>query len=173
MSHLINNDPDHVKLRRNRGTLVAVGAGVAAFGIWSILKFLMSILFGSGIEELKELFDGIEEGRTFIIVFTVVFVVIDIILRCRFSYCTVRKGRGQHSGLKYLIPAFIVLIYTLFSFVLMISELISDPDPELYDGISVLVELTSLIIFTEMIIASIRNRILEKRISGKEVIHAD
>lgn len=160
MSSLINNDPDSVRIRKNKGTLLITGAGVAAFGIWSVIKVVMEFMLAPVDEELAAYFIEVGEGgAVFIGAFMAVVIMIDVILRIFIFTCARKESRGEKAkGLIFL--SALVISGSLFSLVYVLVSSLSGVYYELSmtDEVSLFVELTSLVVTVEMIAASIGNR---------------
>ena len=174
MSHLINNDPDSVSMRKYQGLLVALGLSTAAFAVWSILKTIMEVSLGSFIEEINEMMGDIEtEGKIFVLVFTTVYVVTDLILRGIISYFSIKTGKGKSDKISYLIPAFILLSFSLSSFTIYFCTLLTDQFMSLVSLLDCFVELTSMVILIELITVSIKYKKLMNRMKAKVGKNAD
>ena len=164
MSSIISNDPKSVKLRRNRNTLVVAGMGVVAFGIWSIIKTLMEGLFGSLVDEMKELLIEMPTAvKFFILCFTAIFMLIDVLLRILIGVLAYRNSKREKQSLSILIPAVMVGITSAFSLFVVVHSMLVENKFTVDNYVAFFVELTSFSILLELIIVTIDNKRITSR----------
>ena len=174
MSSIISNDPESVKLRRNRNTLVVAGMGVVAFGIWSIIKTVMEGLFGSLVDELKELFVEVPAIiQILILCFTGFYILADVFIRIIIGVMAYRNSKKEKQSLKILIPSVMVGSTSLFSLCVVIHNMLIENKFTVDNYVAFFVELTSFSILLELIIVSIDNKRLTSRNSKKGKKNAD
>ena len=159
MSSLVNNDPASVKMRRNRGTLSVAGLGVMAFGLWSVVKFVMECLIGQIREDLVNTYSDTGTILAWIVIIVVVHLILtDVILRYIVGRCAWRESRGLRQGCWYLILAGNIAAGSILSIYLEAESIILKDDFSLYDYACLIVELTSLVMLIELFVASICSR---------------
>ncbi|MBO7451591.1 MAG: hypothetical protein J6U54_14590 [Clostridiales bacterium] len=169
MSSIISNDPKSVKLRRNRNTLVVAGMGVVAFGIWSIIKTLMEGLFGSLVDEMKELLIEMPTAvKFFILCFTAIFMLIDVLLRILIGVLAYRNSKREKQSLSILIPAVMVGITSAFSLFVVVHSMLVENKFTVDNYVAFFVELTSFSILLELIIVTIDNKRITSRKNKKD-----
>ena len=159
MSSLVNNDPASVKMRRNRGTLSVAGLGVMAFGLWSVVKFVMECLIGQIREDLVNTYSDTGTILAWIVIIVVVHVILtDVILRYIVGRCAWRESRGLRQGHWYFILAVNIAAGSILSIYIEAESIILRDDFSLYDYACLIVELTSLVMLIELFVASICSR---------------
>lgn len=181
------------ELRRNQSTLAAVGLGVIAFGVWSVIKVvLMMTLNADGFFETLGLDELAAEGRgSRILGFAVVGVLLafDLLLRLFIGLRARREGLARKkAGVIYLVLACLLAVASVYSDVTELIETFSAGEAmgaaiKTYASrltatsggdidnavVALLVELTSLITLFELIVAGIRVKRLEKLAAAQEV----
>lgn len=168
MSSIIHNDPDSVKLRRNKSNLVALGTGIMAFGIWSIIKTLMEFVLGSALEDIsKEMADISGVGRIFVIVFAASIVLIDLLVRFHVGINAIRAGRDKKSH-RYMGSVILLMAVSLASLIYMIIQAFGPTGISMNDEASIFVELTSLIILIEMVAVTVSTSKIKARAAKTE-----
>ena len=126
MSSLVNNDPASVKMRRNRGTLSVAGLGVMAFGLWSVVKFVMECLIGKIREDLVNTYSDTGTILAWIVIIVVIHLILtDVILRYIVGRCAWRESRGLRQGCWYLILAGNIAAGSILSIYLEAESIIS------------------------------------------------
>ncbi len=159
MSSLVNNEPQAVKMRRNRGTLSVAGLGVMTFGLWSVVKFVMECLIGQIREDLVNTYSDTGTILAWIVIIVVVHLILtDVILRYIVGRCAWRESRGLRQGRWYLILAGNIAAGSILSIYLEAESIILKDDFSLYDYACLIVELTSLVMLIELFVASICSR---------------
>ena len=159
MSSLVNNDPASVKMRRNRGTLSVAGLGVMAFGLWSVVKFVMECLIGQIREDMVNTYSDTGTILAWIVIIVVVHLILtDVILRYIVGRCAWRESRGLRQGHWYLILAGNIAAGSILSIYIEAESIILRDDFSLYDYACLIVELTSLVMLIELFVASICSR---------------
>ena len=172
MSSIIHNDPDSVKLRKNKSTLVALGTGIMAFGIWSIIKTMMEFLLGSAGEEIREVMSDLTGGgRIAVIAVTAFIVIVDLLIRCHVGINAIREGRNKKSR-HYMFSVVLLIISSIVSLILLFMEMLEPGEISMNDEVSIFVEITSLVILIEMITVSVSTSKIKARASQTEVDHA-
>ena len=107
MEH-INNEADQVEIRRLQDNLTIVGSGIILFGVWTAVKVIGSVFMLknetiTALKEMPNLTEDIPDDIIFyvLIVMSVIFFLIDILLRSYIGLSAIREGRGsrkRHSG---------------------------------------------------------------------------
>ena len=180
------NEPDEIKLRKFRDTLVTGGFAIIAFGIWTVIKIIMEAftilqpMIGSlsfeGLSQLEteQLQAMIEDGSLFHhLLFTIPgFLIIDLIVRIYVGYSAraiglqkkTRSGK-KRSGIVWLIFGIILVSIGIYSLVITLSDTseILQEHSIIYYVISLFVDVTSLFVTAEVIITGFRFRVLSKK----------
>lgn len=170
----IKNDPKEIQIRRYRDTLIVVGNGIILFGIWSMVKLLgsffllkdetiaaMRMVGGEGMEELP---DPVVFYITLAMV--VLFMLIILAIRTYVGLSAISEGRGKKRRRLYLPIAVIMIISGISSFFTNFFSVSEEPT---YGALSqdttisgLIIELTSVIMLTEMVVSAVRIRQLRK-----------
>ena len=180
------NEPDEIKLRKFRDTLVTGGFAIIAFGIWTVIKIIMEAftilqpMIGSlsfeGLSQLEteQLQAMIEDGSLFhLLLFTILgFLIVDLIVRIYVGYSAraiglqkkTRSGK-KRSGIVWLIFGIILVSIGIYSLVITLSDTseILQEHSIIYYVISLFVDVTSLFVTAEVIITGFRFRVLSKK----------
>ena len=152
--YITNNQPSDLRRRKDENTLVVIGGGVICFGVWSIIKTILHMIYNRA-----EFFGGWNDleraERIFSIVFTILVLLMDLLIRVYVGRSAQAEGRGQKKGSLYLVLAALLSLISVASLAFLIGY--SDlADVSLPDSIiSVVVELTAVITQVEMIVAAI------------------
>lgn len=111
------NDDRGRELRRLRSTLRSLALGITAFGLWSVLKTIMTILMTPLENFLGEddiaVFTQLGSRNVFYIlaaVMVVVFASIDLIPRLYVARKARKESLGQDQGRAWVVWAFILLV---------------------------------------------------------------
>ena len=180
---MLLNDPDQIRLRRSQAILFNIGTGIVIFGVWTIVKTLLTLLTGRYqiFKTAQELSAGSEyfvSPRIFAVLLVIIFAAmtfIDIWLRFYVGLHARRDARGKKAGRLYIIITCLMIlgsillitanIYTLatrFMAVLAAAEAAAqEVVPPVNSDISitgVLIELTSLIMMIELVASAGRVR---------------
>ena len=180
------NEPDEIKLRKFRDTLVTGGFAIIAFGIWTVIKIIIEAftilqpMIGSlsfeGLSQLEteQLQAMIEDGSLFhLLLFTILgFLIVDLIVRIYVGYSAraiglqkkTRSGK-KRSGIVWLIFGIILVSIGIYSLVITLSDTseILQEHSIIYYVISLFVDVTSLFVTAEVIITGFRFRVLSKK----------
>ena len=181
-----NNNPNDIKIRKFRDTLVTGGFAIIAFGIWTVIKIIMEAftilqpMIGSlsfeGLSQLEteQLQAMIEDGSLFhFLLFTILgFLIVDLIVRIYVGYSAraiglqkkTRSGK-KRSGIVWLIFGIILVSIGIYSLVITLSDTseILQEHSIIYYVISLFVDVTSLFVTAEVIITGFRFRVLSKK----------
>ena len=151
------------KLRKNQNILAISGLAVIAFGLWSILKTVVSILLIKG-DDGKSLLSDPEGLKILSVVLIAVGIVmlIEFGLRVYIGLSARAESHGKKKTVLYLILVIPLIIYSGFG----VAGLFRTGFTEdiLNTIVSILVELTSLFALVELFIRGIRVKQLKKQI---------
>lgn len=95
-----------VRLRKDRNTLVVVGAGVIAFGVWSVIKAVMYAAVN--IETLLVTRSGERLSPAAFWIALAVIVAIELALRVYVGRSAIAEGRGVKKGALYIVLAILM-----------------------------------------------------------------
>lgn len=181
------NQPDDIKIRKYRDTLVTGGLALIAFGVWTIIRSVLEIseelgnqLNGMTYEGLSEAeMETIRETMAYqsilyvIIGLAIVLMVVDLAIRIYIGLSAravglqkKKKNGKERNGIMWLIFGFLLVaigIYSLIITLLETGEILKEYSV-IYYMVQLFVEATSLVITAELVITGIRLR----RLTGKQ-----
>lgn len=168
------------ELRRNQNLLYCVGTGVIMFGLWNVIKGIVTIFLQR--DELILLFETIKASLTpdkadyFVSTFTLVCIIIGIIIGVLLlmHICvglSARKegmGRRKKDRVAYLVVAVILMVLTAATVVLEIPTLFKSPEGLLDEIVTVIVDVTCLVVIIELIVTGIKVRKLKRKLNEEK-----
>ena len=188
---MTKNDPQQIKLRRNQNTLITVGTGTIAFGVWSFVKTLgmtlitrpdnisgyMSAMQSGGVE-ITDMSETAMFWTT--VVISGILLIIDVSARLFVGFSAISVGRGKRHSRWYIVIALLMILGSVISVLMILYSFQLDTEDSVaalsnnsaisnntFSG--VIIELTSTIMLIEMLAASVRVRKLNgqsKRCKG-------
>lgn len=176
MNH-INNDMDHILMRRSQNTLIVVGTGTILFSVWTVVKTLSSfvLLKDEVIASVRNTADDVgfilSEQQLFYIVLVImlIFLILFLAVRIYIGMSAISEGRGLRKSKGYLILAVIVIIINITTVAI---SLFSAKSQESLGALSkdtslssLVIELTSIVMAVEMVFAAVRLRRAHLRVS--------
>ena len=172
---MINNSPEHIRLRRDRNTLRIVGAGTIAFGIWSLVK-VFTVLFIRRNEIITAVYENAQENGLdvteinrsllfkMMLIMAMTMLIFDIASRLIVGLSAISEGNGRNMRFPYVILTCIMMLINISNIITLLTGTQEDAGilTEVFNNdsmlSSVLIELTSFIMLLEMTIASVRIR---------------
>ena len=156
------------ELRRLRISLMTLGSGVFAFGVWSILKSYLYLWVNPVV------FDDVEAQyqSAVMIVFYVMytfFMLIDLLLRAYVGKGARAMGMGKRKGLLYMIVLSLMLAVSVLSCLFMVlgrGNARMENQSEMDYFVSAFVEFCSMGVLAELLYTVIRVKKLEKQAEG-------
>lgn len=171
----INNSDKEVEIRKLQNTLVVVGSGTIIFSLWTLIKFI-----GTFIILRKETVEGViadnQElaGTSETVVFWVLgffmlfFMGLVVLIQIYMGRCAIAEGRGKIKTPLYLVFAVLMILGNLLSAITILRSGASAQ--ETYGALNsdtslsaVIIDITSVIIMSEMVYSAIRVRQLTQR----------
>lgn len=151
------------KMRRYRTSLMVSGLGVAAFGLWSLLKVILYAALNPQFFEGIPGMSGLDSSeRTIVFVITFIIAGIDCLFRIYTGLSARAVGKGKKRGKTYFIFAVVIVISSLVGIAFFFfpgSYSYSQVDT----FVSVIVEITSLAAALELVFSAVAVR----RLSAK------
>lgn len=146
-------------LRKYQNTLVFTGMSVIVFGIWSLLKTLYLLLFD------PTYVDGTNMNRLAISIAIIIVTLLDLAMRYYIGRkaITIGMDRPVKKPRMYLVIAIIDTIILLTGFILSVTSSYSYSEHVARNLAGFLVDLTSIVIMVEMIIAGFKVRQLKAK----------
>lgn len=159
-----------IELRRRRINLMALGSGVIAFGVWSVLKTFLYIWVDTYVFEFPDIApEYIPAANAIAYAMLGFFMLIDLALRLYIGLSARSVGMGQRKSRAYIILAALILVSSAVTWILMLmshtsTRLENQSAMDYY--VSLFVELSSAAVLAEMVYTAIRIRKLEKQLGG-------
>jgi hypothetical protein len=165
------NDNLNVEIRRNRGLLITTSNGIFLFGIWSIIKACLSLIMDT--EGLVSKMISETESKLLSIGALTVIVAIITIIDLSFRLTVWNKARREADGIKkssFLV--FVTVMMILGSTLQIINDIriiIVGDDDRFQAAVSFIIEITSCILTTELLIAVFRLRRLRSEANAENI----
>ena len=160
-----------IKLRKSEDSLRIVGLCVIAFGIWSIIKFVLisdsGLDFTSIIADINDPMG--DESFIKLLVYSIMafFLGLEILFRLYIARSAIAEGNGTKERFFYIMMAFLIALVNL---ALMIAGIVLWHTPENKNQslssfiLACVTELTSICIMLEMGISAIRVKKLRRQL---------
>ena len=162
-----NNTSPERELRRYENRLISIGTGIAAFGIWSVIRFIMTLMLDTE-ETFKRLDFGIDSASEMIVFLIITFIVLLLLFlaHLHIGISARKEGLGGRGKWGYLIFTVIFLLFYLWA----VSEDVRNMD-EYYNGffdciIETAIDCTVTITLVEILYAAITVRCLRRKLSN-------
>jgi hypothetical protein len=169
----VNNEPEQIEIRKSQNTLIVVGSGIVLFSIWSMVKMmgLLVLLKKETVNELIEkvgTIEGVSEDTLFWIFFAIIlfFMAFALAIRVFVGLSAVAEGRGKRRGLLYILIAVIMMIGDICFFCVGFFMTEEEQFGALARDQSIstlIIDVTSLIMLTQMVISALRIRKFTRR----------
>jgi len=156
------------ELRRRRINLLTLGAGVIAFGIWSVLKTYLYIM----VDPIPMEFDVPEQfqKKALIVAYVMVTVILlfDLGLRSYIGLSARAEGLGKKEGNAYIVVTAMMLIVNIAAWIVYLFLYNYDDGHEaLMDYVvSLVVDFTSIVILAQLLYNAILVRRLSRELEG-------
>ena len=158
------------ELRRRRISLMTLGSGVIAFGVWSLLKTFLYLWVDPipmDFEDIPPEFRHIAVIIGYVLVG--IFMAIDLSLRLYLGRSARAAGRGTKKSCAYIVVAVLLLASSAVSLILILfskdgGRTSNQSVMDYY--VSLFVEFTSMSILAELVYTAIRVKKLEKLLEG-------
>ncbi len=152
------------ELRRFRDHLRISGMGIIVFGFWSVIRTTIY-----AITNRKELMSDVTESvdpelaaTIYAITFAVILIFI-LIMRWFMGIRAIREAKGQKAGSMYILLAFLYVVTYIAVLALEIFDYKDMQISLIEEIVTVIVDLTSLSMFVELLYAVIQVRAMKKR----------
>ncbi len=167
------------ELRRNQDLLFCVGSGIITFGFWSLVKGVMSMIFYK--DEWAELLTATgttEEEMAIAIpllyIIVTVIICLDVLLRLIVgtSARIEGRGRGKRPQKAYLFFGAILGLLSLASLLTDFMHFEENFNTILDGIITVIIDVTSIVMVVELFVAGMKVRRLSKKIDEAKLEEA-
>ena len=156
------------ELRRRRTNLLTLGAGVIAFGVWSMLKTYLYMI----VDPIPMTFDVPEQFQQTALVMAyamvTAFLLIDLALRLYIGLSARAEGLGSKKGKAYIIVTALMLVVNIAAWIVYLFMYdYRDGYEALMDYVvSLVVDFTSIVILAQLIYNAILVRRLSRQLEG-------
>lgn len=160
-----HNDPREIEIRKYQSILRSIGTGIIMMGAWSLAKAVSMMLIDSSemytaageISDVPELAMSQHAAMIFVICVTAAVVLIDILIRIYVGRSAIAIGKGQKRGAAYIVLTCLLILFSMIALLLIIASFRYYGKEGSDVSISAaVIELTSLIMLIEMLVASFR-----------------
>ena len=188
-SAFLNNSPDLIKMRKSQNTLIITGMGVLLFGIWNVIK-TMGIIFLNRAVVIQALKDQLEltsedlvDMTDNILFFVFLFIMalylsFGVITRTIVGFSAISEGKKYRHRKLYLVVCFL-LIFGSMSDIVNTLLYYNDETLDLFNLeaensaiVSIIIEITSIIIIIEMLVAAFRVRYFQNNLQQLKEMQA-
>lgn len=169
----LNNDIDHIKLRKYSNRLSMSGLGMIIFSVWSVLRYVVMII------QDKQYIDivigdeyTIEQKLAGYIVLLIIFtvtlaIVVAIPIYIGRAAMKVGKGKKKKSSIVYI-------VLTVITLIALIVPYFDGHTHEFEYGlittiVAIIIDITMTFACIEIIYCGIRVRMLDRKIQSREV----
>lgn len=151
-----------VKIRRLENNLVTLGAGIIAFGLWSVIKFsLTNLMMG------KEFTDTLDnEYRLAFNLIGIAFIIGSFLIYLWIGLSARAEGKGKRKKIFYLIAVVIIIIYSILMILYECFLMIISEEGILSFVVAMIVDGTRTVFLIELLYSSITLRRLKKQRSS-------
>ena len=187
------NEPNDIKIRKFRDTLVTGGFAIVAFGIWTVIKSIMEVFTilqpllesidynGLTQEQAEQIRTMIEDGTMFnaLLFMVIIFLTVDLIIRVYVGFSARAiglqkkdKNGKEKNGIVWLIFGIIlaaISVYSLGATIADTSEILR-VHSVMYYLVSLFVDGTSIFVTVELVITGFRLRSLVKKQENMEEV---
>ena len=111
------------KTRRLENNLMTVGTGVAAFGVWALVKYILTAFVLN--EEIEDSMEPSSLKVIYIFVFSL--TLLDFLMRCFIGFSARAEGKGKNKGVFYLVITVLLILIYAFNIVVEIIGYITFP----------------------------------------------
>ena len=188
-----NNEPNDIKIRKFRDTLVTGGFAIIAFGIWTVIKSIMEAftilrpMLGNmsfedltqvQAEQLRELIDSNALFYT-LLFFVLAFLIVDLAVRvyvglsARAIGLQKKKRNGkERSGIVWLVFGVTLTAFGIYSLIVSLTqaEELLHSYSIMYFVVSLFVDVTSIFVTAELVVTGFRLRGLTKKQKSSEEV---
>ncbi len=146
------------KTRRLENNLMTVGTGVAAFGVWALVKYILTAFVLN-----EEIEDSMEPSRLKVIyIFVFSLTLLDFLMRCLIGFSARAEGKGKNKGVFYLVITVLLILIYAFNIVVEIIGYITFPPALLTMVVTLLIDVTSAAMLVELFVSSVKLRKLRR-----------
>lgn len=153
------------ELRKYENSLSVSGLVVILFGLWSVLKLGLRLVFSTlGLMNPTEdtiVDPEIQKGFLYLAIAILAVLILELGLRLYIGLTARAESRGKKKTVVYLIIAVLLAAYSVYSLVALIRSFAA---VDFFESlVSVLVELSGLFALAELIFSSIKVKQIRKK----------
>ena len=187
------NEPNDIRIRKYRDTLVTGGFAIIAFGIWTVIKSIMEAftilrpMLGNmsfedltqvQAEQLRELIDSNALFYT-LLIFVLFFLIVDLAVRVYVGLSAraiglqkkLRSGK-ERNGIVWLVFGIMLTAFGLYSLIVSLTqaEELLHTYSIMYFVVSLFVDVTSIFVTAELVVTGFRLRGLTRKQNSSEEV---
>ena len=148
-----------IKMRRYQNLLTVSGLGVIIFGLWSVLKTFLLLFMR---DEVSGVLPSDPLTRAMTLATIGALLLIDIVIRLFVGISARAEGFGKKKGYAYIVFAVLMVITSTTALVMAFFDASYKSITELI--VAVIVEVTSLIVTIELLVAAFTVKKLKKEL---------
>lgn len=153
------------ELRKYENSLSVSGLVVILFGLWSVLKLGLRLVFSTlGLMNTAEdtiVDPEIQKGFLYLAIAILAVLILELGLRLYIGLTARAESRGKKKTVVYLIIAVLLAAYSVYSLVALIRSFAA---VDFFESlVSVLVELSGLFALAELIFSAIKVKQIRKK----------
>ena len=148
-----------IKMRRYQNLLTVSGLGVIIFGLWSVLKTFLLLFMR---DEVSGVLPSDPLTRAMTLATIGAILLIDIVIRLFVGISARAEGFGKKKGYAYIVFAVLMVITSTTALVMAFFDASYKSITELI--VAVIVEVTSLIVTIELLVAAFTVKKLKKEL---------
>lgn len=153
------------ELRKYENSLSVSGLVVILFGLWSVLKLGLRLVFSTlGLMNTAEdtiVDPEIQKGFLYLAIAILTVLILELGLRLYIGLTARAESRGKKKTVVYLIVAVLLAAYSVYSLVALIRSFAA---VDFFESlVSVLVELSGLFALAELIFSAIKVKQIRKK----------
>lgn len=152
------------KIRKTEINLITLGTGVIFFGVWTLVKSLVSFFLLD--TELHENLS--EEMITFTIITFWALIAVSFILNFYVGVSARALGKGKNKSSFFLVVAGIIIFFRSILVLLEIIAAIFDHGDSINLIITAFIDITTIVFLVELMVYSIRLKKIRKAEQAKE-----
>lgn len=146
-------------IRRLENNLMTIGSGVIAFGFWSFIKFVLSVLvLGNDYLNIQD-----REDTKIFTVTAWVFAILSALVYLWIGLSARKQSKGKKMTVLYLIMAAWIITFSTITIILEFLSIITLSDKLESLIITLIIDVTRMVILLELFCSAIKLRVLKKQ----------
>ncbi len=171
---MIDNSKQQQRIRKAKDTLIIIGNGIMVFAVWTIMKTLgimlatkqqiIEYIKNAYGEEMGQVSDALVFGS---FVFMMMFLIlIGVLVRIYIGRSAIRQAKGKKKSSFYLVLTAVLILLGVMSIISSVQKWMSGYETQLavedISLASILIEVTSVVMFVELFVNAIKLRCYQR-----------